>query len=233
VPEGRSDGEASLLVATALDAMRATRDDLRLTWARAAVGIVARAEDVARLLGLVDGDWSVDGFTVDQEMRWALAIKAAAFALDGADERLSAEFRRDASDRGQRALIRAQASWPVAGIKAEAWQRIHADGFGSDYLTRAAITGFQWVHQRALLAPFRAPFYERVADVYAMRDHAFARSYSRWLVPDRWAEPSEVQRLHALSAGLAEEHGLLRRHLDEIADDLARDIRVRAYCEAG
>ena len=88
--------------------------------------------------------------------------------------------------------------------------------------------GFQWVHQRDLLAPFRASFYDRVADIYATRDHAFAGAYARGLAPDRWAEPAELERLRSFSAGL-DEQGLLRRHLDEIADDMARAIRVRAF----
>jgi len=50
-------------------------------------------------------------------------------------------------------------------------------------------------------------------------------------VPDRWAEPSELARLRAFRADLPEDGILLRRHIDEIADDLARDIRVRSFVE--
>ncbi|HKZ92108.1 MAG TPA: aminopeptidase N [Candidatus Limnocylindrales bacterium] len=229
VPDGRSAVEASLLAATAMAATRQTRDDLRLTWARAAIAVAGTSEDVEQLQVLVDGGWARHGFEPDQEMRWQSAIKAAAFGLGGADRRLAAELRRDPSDRGQRAHIRAQAARPEGSLKAETWERIHGPGYGSDYLTRAAILGFQWVHQRAVLAPFRASFYERVREVYASRDHAFATVYARGLVPDRWAEPAELERLRAFSSGLDEGQGLLRRHSDEIADDMARDIRVRAF----
>jgi aminopeptidase N len=230
VPEDRFRAEASALTASAIAAMLDTHDDLRLTWARAACDMASDAGAVDRLLGLVDGHWSVgDGFSLDQEMRWLLAIKATAFELDDVPDRLEAERRRDPSDRGQRALIRAGASRPDSGAKADAWTRINGDGYGSDYLTRAAIMGFQWHHQQALLAPYRGPFYERLAEVYTTRDHAFAGAYLRWLVPDRWAEPTELERIRDLAAGFGEEHGLLRRHLREVADDMERDIRVRAY----
>lgn len=232
VPERLFAGESHALLSTAITALHSTREDLRLTWARAACAIAAEREDVARLVGLVDGSWSVDDFVPDQELRWSLAIKAAAFDLDGIEERLAEERRRDRSDRGQRAAIRALASRPDAGAKAETWERIHGDGFGSDYLTRAAITGFQWRHQRALLEPYRGPFYEHLADVFSSRDHAYATAYLHWLVPDRWAEPAELQRLRDFRAGLPEGQQLLGRHLDEIADDMARDIRVRACAEA-
>ena len=180
----------------------------------------------------MDGAWSVDGFEPDQELRWQLAIKTAAYGRADADRRLDTERRRDPSDRGQRALIRAQASRPDADAKAAAWKRIHGDGYGSDYRTRAALAGFQWVHQRSVLTPFRGLFYDHVAEVYATRDHAYAGAYARALVPDRWAEPAELQRIRGFAAGLPEEQSLLRRQLDEIADDLDRDIRVRAVASS-
>ena len=112
-------------------------------------------------------------------------------------ERVEEERRRDPSDRGQRAAIRATVSQPIVELKREAWERINGEGYGSDYLTRAAIAGFQWSHQRDLLADYRSPFYDQVGQVYRTRDHAYAESYLRWLVPDLWAEPEEAERIRA------------------------------------
>jgi aminopeptidase N len=230
VPEQVRLETAEALTGAAIGALRATSDaDLRLVWARAAAGAAATADDVRTLLELVDGQWSVDGFEPDQQLRWTLAVKAVAHDLEGAHERLEGEGHRDPSDRGQRALIRARVSQPDGEVKALAWERINGQGYGSDYLTRAAISGFQWTHQRVITEPFREPFYARIEDVYASRDHAYAESYLRWLVPDRWAESSELERIRAFAAGLADGQDLLRRHLVEVADDVERDIRVRAF----
>jgi aminopeptidase N len=179
VPEARIDAETSAFVTSAMHALRDKEDDLRLTWARAACAAAGR-QDIGSLLAFIDDGSHSDGLGSDQDMRWTLAIKVSAFALDGAEVRLEAERRRDLSDRGQRALLRAAASRPDSGAKAETWARINGHGFGSDYLTRAAISGFQWRHQRALLAPFRDPFYAHLEEVYATRDHAYARAYLRW-----------------------------------------------------
>jgi hypothetical protein len=65
--------------------------------------------------------------------------------------------------------------------------------------------------------------------VYATRDHAYAGAYARALVPDRWAEPTELARIRDFTASLGDGQALLRRQLSEIADDLDRDIRVREY----
>jgi aminopeptidase N len=230
VPEVQREAAATALTAAAVQALRAATDgDLRLVWARTAAAAAASAGDVLQMLDLVDGRTSIDGFTPDQEVRWTLAIKAAAFGVADAPERLARERARDPSDRGQRALLRAKVSEPDGAAKHEAWVRINGDGYGSDYLTRAAMSGFQWSHQRDLLLPFRAPFYEGVARVYATRDHAFAAGYLRSLVPDRWAEASELERIRSVIEALGDEQGLLRRHLLEVADDLERDIRVRSH----
>jgi aminopeptidase N len=231
LPHDLGQQESRLMTETALATMREVDDDRQLTWARAAAAMTVDERDLELLLELADEGWALDGFRADQEMRWLLAIKAVAHGLDGAEERVLAETRRDASDRGQRAAIRATASRPDPVAKREAWERIDGQGYGSDYLTRAAIGGFQWVHQRDLLMPFREPFYARVERVYATRDHAFAGAFARGLVPDRWAEPAELERLRDFQAALPGQQSLLRRHLEEIADDLARDIRVRALLE--
>jgi aminopeptidase N len=223
VPDDQVAIEESLLLTMAVDLASETVGERRLTWARTAVAAADSAPHVERLRALVDEGWARLGFDADQEMRWQVAIKAAAFGLDDGERWLDGELRRDHSDRGQRAYIRGQAALPERRRKSLTWERIHGSGYGSDYLTRAAILGFQWVHQRDVLAPFRASFYDRV------RDHAFATAYARGLAPDRWAEPAELHRLRAFSGELGEAQGLLRRHLDEIGDDMDRAIRVRAF----
>jgi len=230
VPEPEFEATARALTGSAIAALRSVGDqDLRLIWARAAATLAARSEDVEELLDLVDGRWSVDGFEPDQQLRWTLATKALAFGLDDAGERLDIERLRDRSDRGQRAVIRAEVSRPDSDVKQAAWDRINGEGYGSDYLTRAAIMGFQWTHQRDILESFREPFYEHIRGIYANRDHAYAESYLRWLIPDLWAERAELERMRDFADGLGEQQGLLQRHLIEIADDVDRDIRVREF----
>jgi hypothetical protein len=233
LPDASRTATGRALTEAAIGAMGTTEDpDLRLVWARASATLASDAEHVAYLLELVDGTWAVPGFEPDQQLRWALTIKAMAFDLDDAIARVELERERDPSDRGQRAAIRARVSRPDATVKQDAWARINGEGYGSDYLTRAAIAGFQWSTQRDLTRPYRDAFFANIEDVYATRDHAYAESYLRWLVPDLWAEHSELERIRAFTDGLADEQDLLRRHLVEVADDIGRDIRVREFAGA-
>lgn len=229
VPDGQLGAGSSALVATALAALgRRTEPEIRTIWARAAIAAAATPADLEPFLALADGRDHIDGFSLDQDMRWSLTVKVAAHGLPGAAERLAEESSRDRSDRGARARLKAEVAVPDPDSKRRAWQRIHGAGYGSDYLTRMAMSGFQWRHQRELLMPYREPFFRQVRDMHARSDHALARAYVSYLIPDRWAEREVLERIAALSDELGEGEALLRRQLAEVADDLARMIRVRA-----
>jgi hypothetical protein len=116
--------------------------------------------------------------------------------------------------------------------KAETWDRIHGEGYGSYQLTRAAMQGFQWVGQRQLLRPYREPLFERVREVFREQDHPFARAYLMNLYPAAWGEPEVLERSRAVLAQLEPEETTLNRQLLEWCDDLERLIRVRSFATA-
>ncbi len=233
VPERLRAAENHALVATASEVLGrgGTDDDVRL-WLRLAIAAVSSPDDLATLLDMADGVGPLREMPIDQDMRWQLAVRSAAQGMPGADERVEMEAARDPSDRGQRQHIRALVARPDEAVKTEAWRRIHGEGYGSDYLTRAALAGFQWHHQRALLLPFRAPFFDEVPRVYRDRDLGFARAYLGALYPAAWGESAVLDRSRQLLDDLDPGDVQLRRHLLEMYDELERSIRVRAYAES-
>jgi aminopeptidase N len=233
VPDERRQAEAGALVATALTALRhATHEDPRITWLRTAIAVSSSAQDIEQLLALADGRERIAGVEVDQEMRWGLATRAVAMGVKGAEGLIEREAARDRSDRGARAVVKAAAARPDPVSKAETWRRINDEGYGSYYLTRAAMQGFRWHHQRALLEPYREPFFEGVRTIFATQDHPWARAYLAYLFPSPWAEPQVVLRAQELLSTLSTEENTLERQLRETIDELERSIRVRAYAAA-
>jgi aminopeptidase N len=233
VPEPMRELESGTITRLSLEALPgATDDDGRITWLRAAIAAAATVEHLEPLLALADGTSAVAGVTVDQRMRWDLAVKAMAFGAPGADERLETERRRDPSDRGQRAHIRGTVARPETDAKAEAWDRIHGSGYGSFHLTRAAMEGFQWPSQRDQLRSYEDAFFDRVRDIFATRDYPFATAYMALLFPDTVPDERVLERGRNLLDGLGPEDVLLSRGLREKLDDVARAIRVRAVAEA-
>ena len=229
VPEDRKAAEAHRLFALTWAALNAERDhDLQITWARTLVG-VALTEDDVRLTGrLADGELTVEGLTVDQDMRWEIAARYVAFNLDGAQPRVDGEAERDPSDRGQRALRRIDASWPDAQLKARAWERFHGEGYGSLHLTAAAMRGFQWWPQRRLTRPYEEPFFDGVIGIFETRPKEFCSTYFGNLFPNR-VERDVLERARALLETVPESLPILHRSLREEMDALERAIKCREF----
>ena len=209
-----------------------TNGDPHIMWARSAINSATTTADVARLAELVDGSGSLPVFSEDQEMRWAIATKGIAYGLPDAEERLARETERDRSDRGRRALLRAEASRPSSEAKADAWSRIHGDGYGSFHLTRAAMMGFFWPGQDDVVEEYVDRFFSSVREVFETRDHPFARSYLLAMYPAYRADPIVLERSKKLLSSLNGSLPTLSRQLAEVADDLDRQIKVRAFAES-
>ena len=231
VPESTRESEAHQWFEVALAQASKTVGDPRLLWERSAIGVATTRPDVELLVRLVTGEETIPGFELDQEMRWAVATKALAFDLANADQMLETESARDRSDRGKRALLRAEAARPTAEAKEEAWDRIHGEGYGSFHLTRAAMLGFWWPHQKDLLEPYADRFFERVEEVFDTRDHPFARAYLVALYPAYRAAPEVLDRSRRMLDNLDGSMPTLSRQLAESADELDRQIKVREFAE--
>ncbi len=234
VPENRRVEEAHQFFEAAWETLNsAAAGDPQIVWARTLIGCAMTPDDLERVGALADGRSTVPGLTVDQQMRWGIAARWIAYGVPGARERLAAETARDPSDRGQRAALSAQTSEPAAAVKAEAWRRFHAEGYGSLHLTAAAMAGFNWPHQRDLLEPYVEGFFDRVVEVFrASQDKEFVSDYFGALFPAYRVEPAILARSEELLATVGDDQPVLRRMLREANDEMERSIRCRAFAES-
>ena len=231
VPEDQRLASAHRVFETAWSALeQASEGDMQIIWARTLFGTAISEEDVLQCASLADGEIEVPGLTIDQDMRWSLAASFVAHGLPGASERVAGERERDPSDRGQRASLRCEVSAPDAAVKAEAWRRVHEEGYGSLHLTGAAMSGFHWWIQRDLLAPYVDEFFSKVKDVFDKRENEFTRSYFANLFPGYRVERDTLAKSEALLGSLGEDElPILRRSLREANDDLERAIKCREF----
>ena len=203
--------------------------DLRVLWGRALLGQARSAEDARLAATLVDVP--PDGLAVDQDMRWGVAVDWVALGLDGADERLASERLRDASDRGDRAAAKAEASRPDPAVKEEVWQRIHGGGYPSLHLTLAAARGFFRRSQRDLVEPFVPRFFEGLPGIFTDWEVEASRGYFRTMFPWYRIERSTRAMVDEVLAR-GDIGPVLRRLLVEAADDLDRAIKCREFAGA-
>ncbi len=206
--------------------------DLRIIWARTLINLAITPDDISHCARLADGDLSVEGLTIDQNMRWEIAVRTVAYDISGAADRVRDERKRDPSDRGQRQMLRAEVSVPDADVKEAAWNRFLGDGYGSLHLTRAAMGGFHWWSQRDLLANYTERFFEVIPGVFERSENEFASTYFGSLFPTR-VEPAALERSQQLLATLDDGQPLLSRLLRESNDDLERALKCRAFAASG
>jgi aminopeptidase N len=233
VPEEWKERESRTLVEAYWAALQAAPPgDAQITWTRALINAATHPDDLALLARLADGDERVDGLTVDQQMRWNIAVKHMAYAVAGAAARVAAEAARDPSDRGKREQLRAQTSAPDAATKRDAWAKFNGDGYGSLHLTAAAMSGFNWPRQRDLLAPYVEKFFTTIPDVVRTRDREFYADYFGALFPAYRVEVATLERSERLLGEVADTVPNLARLLREANDELSRALRCREFASS-
>jgi len=231
VPEEQKAEAAHHLFATSWGALETVTDpDLKIIWGRTLFGVAINPNDVVHACELADGERTVEGFTVDQDMRWSAAAAAVAHDLDGSWARVERERERDRSDRGQRAYLRCEVARPDGDVKEDAWQKFNDEkGYGSLHLTAAAMGGFHWWTQADLLEPYVERYFAQLPVVFEKRDNEFAQRFFGSLFPGYRVEQSTLDKAQAVLDAHGERIPTLRRQLMEAIDDLQRAIRCREF----
>jgi len=205
-------------------------NDLSIIWTRALINFAMTPTNIQFCVDLADGVKKIKGITIDQDMRWNIAVKAVAHNLPNALERLEEEKLRDKSDRGQRQALRGMVSQGNINIKKDAWQKFPEEGYGSLHLTRAAMSGFYWWQQEDFLSDFNAKFFTIIQAIFENNENEFARTFFEMLFPP-WVDEKILMQAQQLQENLDENSPLLNRLLLEASDDLERAIQCQLFAE--
>ncbi|WP_328317496.1 aminopeptidase N [Streptomyces sp. NBC_00388] len=231
-PDWREEG-GKLLAGGALRELRLAEpgSEAQLTWARFFASTAAADADFQLIQGLLDGSAKIDGLDVDQELRWELLAPLASHGV--ADEQgIAAELARDDTASGKRHEVRALASRPSAGVKAEAWAAVVEADTLSNALVEATIAGFGEASQRELTAPYAPKYFEAIERIWSERSIQIGMLVVRGLFPGLQDHPSTLDATDAWLEGHRDAAPALRRLVLEARDDLARSLRGQA-CDAG
>jgi len=231
VPATHRVAETGRFVAAGRRALEAAPPgDPRVLWLRAMLRVAETPEDLAMVSGVIDGG-DIEGLAIDQDMRWALAIRSSAAGLDDAAERAERELARDPSDRGRQSVLSVQTAVPLEATKEEAWARIHGDGYGSLHLDRAAMAGFNWASQAGLLDPYVGLFFDDLEGIFETREHEAAKAYFSGLAPRYRVDKEAIGRARVLLDHV-DGPPQLERLLIELVDRQERALAVRRFADS-
>lgn len=212
------------LLAAAREAEGGSDAQLQLVTAWASF---AQSQDsLALLRGLLSGEQTLAGLTVDQDIRWTLLTAlATAGAADQAE--IDAERERDNTATGREKAARALAARPTAEAKAEAWAAaVEDDGLPNAVLAATAL-GFGRVHEADLLAPYVQRYHEAITGVWESRTHHIAESIAIGFYPLALADQRLLDATTAWLDAHPDAPSGLRRTVAENRDTVARALRVQ------
>ncbi|MEV0265103.1 aminopeptidase N [Streptomyces sp. NPDC050617] len=226
-PDWRAEGLAKWTDA-ALEQLRAAApgSDHQLAWARA-FAVTARTDAQLDLLaGVLDGTETIEGLTVDAELRWALLSRLA--ATGRADEQaIAAELERDRTSAGELHAATARAARPTAEAKAEAWASVVESDKLPNSVQEAVIGGFLQPDQRELLAPYAEKYFAAVKGAWDTRSHEMAQQIAVGLYPGFQVSQATLDATDAWLAS-AEPSAALRRLVTESRASVERSLKAQA-----
>ncbi|MEU9392625.1 aminopeptidase N [Streptomyces sp. NPDC048324] len=200
--------------------------DHQLAWARAFAATARTPEQLDLLEALLDGSQTVEGLTVDTDLRWAFVQRLAAVGrFDEAE--IAAEYERDRTAAGERHAASARAARPTAEAKAEAWASVVESDKLPNAVQEAVIGGFVQADQRELLAPYTEKYFEAVKDIWGSRSHEMAQQIAVGLYPAFQVSQEILDRTDAWMAD-AEPNAALRRLVSESRSGVERALKAQA-----
>ena len=127
--------------------------DKQLALVRGLAGVAFTDESLALMEGIFDGSRTLEGLTVDTDLRWELLSGLAREGRAGNDE-IDAELDRDNTISGQELAAGARASMPTAAAKATAWRdAVERDDVANETMRSIAFS-FHQFGQDEILAPY-------------------------------------------------------------------------------
>jgi aminopeptidase N len=221
-PAGR---EQLATVAAELLAAAGPGTDHQLAWAQLLSWTATSADQLDLVTGLLSGRDSIDGLTMDADLRWAMLRQLAAAGRAGSAD-IDAELAEDVTDAGARHAAACRAAMPAADAKAAAWRLLTETDLPVDSLREIA-DGFHQPDQAQLLAPYAARYFEVLPRLWAARGGHLRVRLGEALFPRTAAGPDLLEHIDAFLAAGERDPGMVRV-LVEQRDLTRRALRSRA-----
>ncbi len=200
--------------------------DAQLQLVTAWASTASSPEDVTAIRDLLEGRTTLEGLTIDQDMRWTLLTSLATAGAAG-EEEIEAEQERDFTATGREHAARARAARPTAEAKEQAYQEAFlSDGLPNSVLAATA-AGFGRVHDPELIRPYVGRFHADIAGVWDARTHAIAEALARGFYPAALADDQLLTAIQAWLDAHPDAPSGLRRTLAENRDGTARAVAAQ------
>ncbi len=186
----------------------------------------SRDEHASTLRGLLEGAITLEGLSIDQDLRWELL---AGLSLSGATNReeIAHELSMDNTANGAQAAARAQALLPSQEDKQAVFDQLVSSDETPNAIVSALSMNFALAHDPAVLEPFIAQYFDNLESLWKSRTYKIAEYLAEGLYPSSVVSETLVNASRAWLAS-APEIPALKRIVEENLAGVERALRVRA-----
>jgi aminopeptidase N len=201
--------------------------DAQLQLVSAAAALTTVGDDTTHLRALLDGTETLEGLTVDFEMRWTLLTALVAAGDAGADE-IDAEQAREDTATGRERAARARAARPTPEAKEEAWA-VAAEGTGlPNAVVEETALGFTRPGTPPeLLRPFVERYHALLDTIEQRGSHAVIETIVFGFYPRPLADAALRDRTQAWLDANPQAPAALRRLVVENRDPVVRALAAQ------
>ncbi len=236
-PAAERPAARSQLLATIRQRLDASEpgSDTQLVLARTLATVAATTrEGSGPVRDLLYGGLTIDGLTIDPDLRWRL-WQALAAVGETDEQELAIALSADDTMTGRTEQLRAVSSLPGADRKSANWHTMTTDSTLTNDQLSATITGFMQPFSAAERTDFVAPYFSMLKDIWASRSMVMASMLAEGLFPGGDLESGGVLDDHPVVVAADEwldrqqdAPKALRRIVIEQTDGLRRALRAQA-----
>ena len=202
----------------------AAGSDHQLSFARGFAESAATPEQSKEIIEILNG--SINGLTIDAELRWHLVICAVKRGLLGASD-IDAELAKDNTAHGKQYGALAQAAIPTAQAKEKAFTSVTTENL-SNTIHAYTCRGFNVALHSELLTPFIDRYFAILIDLWNTKGYEIAETTATMLFPGFIVSDETLAKAQNwLDVTGKDAPNALRRVITEGRDALARSLRAQ------
>jgi aminopeptidase N len=202
-------------------------DDFQRRWFGTYIAMASSRPALDRLAALLDGKQTLEGLSINQDLRWSIIGRLNRFDYPGAANLLKAEQERDKSDSGQSAALAATVMRPDPAVKTEWLGTIQDTKTKLPFSkVRTAMGGLYPTEQRALAEQSADQRLAKLPELDKSAGPVFMRAYGPNMIPAS-CTPASVKRLQAASERMKDLSAGTRRALLGALENDERCVAIK------
>ncbi len=202
-------------------------DDFQRRWFGTYVSLASSRTSLDRLAGLLDGKQTVDGLSINQDLRWTIIAHLNRYDYPGAADLVKAEQERDKSDSGQAAALASTVARPDPAVKSEWLGTIQDPKTKLPFSkVRTAMGALYPAEQHALAEQTADQRLAKLPELDKSAGPVFMRAYGPSMIPAS-CTPASVKRLQTAGAQMKDLSAGTHRALIDTLEEDQRCVAIR------